>query len=342
MHLSAGRSASLLHSKGSHGTPRPGGGLDLNLVEAAYLVESGRLRVSERGEPISLPSLLARGGAADERFETKYLVYREFRERGFVIRAEPASARIDFSVRARGSTAKAPSSTWVLAVSERGAFSAADSLSYARRASGLGKQAFLAVADEEGDVTFYALSVGLDKVGAKGGKAADVHGTLAGDRVIVEGEAAKALGASEEMLGKPFKEMLRLSLVEAAFLVGDHRLSLERPGGGAVTQNELLRIGLAHHRDFALRVAAYRDLRHRGLLPKTGFKYGSDFRVYDRAAGAPHARYLVHAVPSSFACPWAELARAVRLAHGVRKRLVLALVAQDESVEYLHVSWARP
>jgi len=86
VHLASGRDASALHSKGNHGTPKSGGGLELTLVEAAYLVEAGRLRVTEGGDAVTLPELLSLGGAADERFEVKYLVYREFRERGYVIR----------------------------------------------------------------------------------------------------------------------------------------------------------------------------------------------------------------------------------------------------------------
>jgi len=85
-----------------------------------------------------------------------------------------------------------------------------------------------------------------------------------------------------------------------------------------------------------------RGLRSLGLLPKTGFKYGSDFRVYERAAGAPHARFLVQPVGPSFGARWSELARAVRLAHGVRKRFALAEVGPEGGVRYLQVWWARP
>jgi tRNA-intron endonuclease, archaea type len=340
--LPSGRDASALFSKGNHGTPKTGGALELTLVEAAYLVEAGRLRVVSGGHAVSLSALLTQGGAADDRFEVRYLVYREFRERGYVVREEPPSAKIDFSVRPRGAQAKAPSSMWVQAFSERGSFSAGEAYSYVVRASGLGKQAILAVADEEGDITFYELAVGLPKGKAKPAPGETVRATLVGDRALLEGEAAEALGASEEMFGKPLKEMLRLSLIETAYLVEERRLTVAHKGKESVPAKELVEMGTERHPDFALRLSAYRDLRHLGLLPKTGFKYGSDFRVYDRESGSPHARFLVHAVPSSHASSWSELARAVRLAHGVRKRLVLALVSPNQSVQYLHVSWARP
>ena len=340
--LDSGREASALYSKGFHGTPKTGGGLSLSLVEAAYLVESGRLRVKSGGADAPLAALVTMGGAADARFEARYLVYREFRERGYVIREEPASAGIDFSVRPRGATAKAASSMWVQAFTERGAFSAGECYSYASRAAGLSKQAVLGIADEEGDVTFYELTLGLPKSKAKQGATEPAQGTLVGDRTVVAGADAERLAESEEMFGKRLKDLLRLSLIESAFLVAERRLSVSRPDGEKMSAAALAEFGASRHPDFAMRLAAYTDMRHLGLLPKTGFKYGSDFRVYERAEGSPHARYLVHAVPSSHSSPWPELARSVRLSHGVRKRLVLALVSPDRSVQYLHVAWARP
>lgn len=339
--LPAGRDASALYSKGSHGTPKPGGALALSLVEAAYLVETGRLHVTGPQGALDLPALLALGGGSDERFETKYLVYREFRERGYVIREEPPSARIDFSVRARGTTAKAPSAMWVQAHAERGTFSAGEAHGYVVRASDLSKQPVLGVADEEGDVTFYELAAGLPKGQPKARHGAVAPARLIGDRSLVDGPGANVLGSDPELFGKPLKELLRLSLIETAFLAAERRIAVALDGT-PVKPSEIVQIGAARHPDFALRLAAYSDLRHRGLLPKTGFKYGSDFRVYDLTSGSPHARFLVHVVSAAYTCSWPELARAVRLAHGVRKRLVFALVAPNGSVQYLHVSWARP
>lgn len=340
----AGRDASALHSKGSHGTPKSGGGLELSLVEAAYLVECGRLHVRGERGPLALEALLSRGAGGDDRFEIRYLVYRDFRERGFVVREEPASARIDFSVRPRGTTAKSPSSLWVLAVSERGEFRASEMASFAQRASALGKEAHVAVVDEEGDITYYAFEPGLE--GGKGPRHADTkaHGTLSGNHVLVAGEAAALLHSEEEMLGKPLKHLLRLSLLEAVYLAQGGRLAVtsghENPR--AVTGAELLEHASKVQRDFPLRLSAYRALRHAGLVPKTGFKYGAHFRVYDREGESTHARYLVHAVPEDFACPWPELSRAVRLSHGVRKRLVYALAGASPGVRFLKVRWTRP
>jgi len=71
--------------------------------------------------------------------------------------------------------------------------------------------------------------------------------------------------------------------------------------------------------DFELRLRAYDDLRRRGLVVKTGFKYGSHFRVYDGSPDGHHSKYLVHAVHWDYRTIWPEISRAVRLAHGVKR-----------------------
>ncbi len=343
--VEAGREASQLHSRGFHGTPQPGGGLDLTWAEAAYLVEVGRLAVAEGGEPLTLAQVLERGQSQDDRFETRYLTYRDLRERGFVVREEAPRAGVDFTVRERGATAKAPSKFWVMAASERGDVDVGKAHEWASRAAELSKVALIAVVDEEGDLTYYEFQTG------PGGKDPDppgapetAHAVLVGDHVLVEGDAAQSLHAAPWLFGKPLKGLLRLSLLEAAWLAEAGTLSVREGavGGKAVSAAALRSAAAKVQPDFEMRLAAYSALRARGLVPKTGFKYGVHFRVYTGAEGRAHARFLVHALAGDRAVPWPELSRAVRLSHGVRKQLMLALVAPDLEVRFLRVRWTRP
>jgi tRNA-intron endonuclease, archaea type len=340
--LVAGRDASALHSKGNHGTPKPGGGLELTLVEAAYLLESGRLRVLEGGRETSLPHLLSRGAKGAPRFERKYLAYRDLRERGFVVREEPPSAKIDFSLRERGKSAKSPSTTWVVADHEHGKFDFESNFAFAERAKSLDKAPLAAIVDAEGDVTYYGMETGLTLVKPRAAGTQAAEATFSGTHVLLSAEEGKSLNGEGEMFGMPLKSHLRLSLLEAVFLLREKRLRLARPEGGTVTAPEVVDVAQKSDQEFALRLAVYSDLRSLSLLPKTGFKYGSDFRVYERGEGTPHARFLVQPVGPEFGARWSELARAVRLAHGVRKRFALAQVGPDGKVRYLQAWWARP
>ncbi len=84
--------------------------------------------------------------------------------------------------------------------------------------------------------------------------------------------------------------------------------------------------------------SVYRDLRERGLIVKSGFKYGTHFRVYENSM-EEHSKYLVHVVGREETLQ--SISRAIRVANGVRKKLLLANV-HNEKIRYLELSWIRP
>ncbi len=82
----------------------------------------------------------------------------------------------------------------------------------------------------------------------------------------------------------------------------------------------------------------YENLKNRGLVVKSGFKYGTHFRCYLSSLNE-HSKYLVHVVPPLEDIQ--KVSRAVRVAHGVRKTLLLSRKIGNE-VKYLSVTWIRP
>jgi tRNA-intron lyase len=102
----------------------------------------------------------------------------------------------------------------------------------------------------------------------------------------------------------------------------------------------------AHRDGTDLRHATYRDLLIKGWLPKTGFKYGTHFRVYASGAMTGHSELLVHCLGADERLTWENLSRAIRLSHSVRKRMVFSLPAGklDGNAEprYIELEWTRP
>src|SRR5207302_283571 len=96
--------ASALYNRGYFGTPRSGGALELDLLEAVYLVEADRLEVRREGRRVSARDLFRAAGAAVPSFEIRYLVYRDLRQRGYVV--ESRGDPIDFQVYPRGGAPK--------------------------------------------------------------------------------------------------------------------------------------------------------------------------------------------------------------------------------------------
>ena len=334
--------ASQIHNKGYYGIPQSGGSLKLTLMEATYLVDSGRLTVEVKGKPVDSGDLLKLAHRASEGFEIRYLVYRELRQRGYVVKM--GQPPLDFRVFPRGgSPNKTSSRWWVAAISERSTFDLGDMLDNLDRASEIRKKLLLAVVDEESDVTYYEVRriapVGrLGRFGAKG----RAEAVVMADRVIVSDRDAISLLHEEHHIGKPIGQILQLSLIEAVFLAELSALKLKDGKTNRLVGLESLKKRARKLQpDFDIRLNAFKDLKERGLIVKTGFKYGSHFRAYESDPERNHAKYLVHAVPEQYQAMWPEVSRAVRLAHGVRKDILLGRVSRKQ-VEYVCLARYRP
>lgn len=105
-----------------------------------------------------------------------------------------------------------------------------------------------------------------------------------------------------------------------------------------------------HDSDFRQKYAAYSDLRERGLIVKTGFKFGAHFRVYARGVNPykkdkgrkDHTEFIVHAVRENEDMSFQEMSRAVRLANNIRADMMWAVVDSEEDVTYYKVGHKTP
>lgn len=334
--------ASQIYNRGWYGNPQSGGSLKLDFLEALYLLETGRLSVRHGGSELDFMRLLKLGNKDLPGFEIKYLVYRDLRGRGYVVKANGGAT--DFRVFPRGGTpSKSTSRWWVCALSERSLFTLEKVLADLVTSRGLRKDLLLAIVDEEGDVTYYEVRKTTPSGKQKRKPVSEkVEGLFTGDRVLVDDPKAAQLLQKDLFFGKLLGDRLQLSLIEAAYLMEGGHLALKNAKSGrAMGAEQLIRLARRIQRDFDLRLRAYKDLKERGLVVKTGFKYGSHFRAYEGDPNRTHARFLVHAVPQDYSAIWPEISRAIRLAHGVRKEILFGRIGGKE-VEYIRLSRCRP
>ncbi len=168
---------------------------------------------------------------------------------------------------------------------------------------------------------------------------------LVNKAVVVEGFDE----LDEKAYGKVTGKRLELSFVESLYLLEKGKINL-RKNGKKVDFNKLLSAGLKLDKRLHEKYVVYSDLRERGLVVKTGFKFGCDFRVYKRGVGVKkgpkgpgeHTRWIVHVVPEDYTCSFQELSRAVRLAHSIRARMLWAIVDNEDSVTYYEVLRLKP
>ncbi|MGC8598444.1 MAG: hypothetical protein ACP5GE_02725 [Thermoplasmata archaeon] len=79
------------------------------------------------------------------------------------------------------------------------------------------------------------------------------------------------------------------------------------------------------------------DLVKRGCRVKSGLKFGTEFIAYVKRDEV-HSRYMVKILRSGM--EWIEIAGLARVAHGVKKVLLLALPGPD--FLYFSITWFRP
>jgi len=348
-----------------YGRPRDGA-LELAPVEAAHLLFRGDLaHVVDRrnGGQLTFVELLASAAVS----EVAFFVYKDLRDRGFYLSPvredteggchpeseQPAGDHLgesgggEFVVYPRGEGPWDDAVAYrVQAVSEREDVPARALQGLAGQAAEDDATGVLAVVDEESEVTYLELSE-HEIEGKTSHDLSPARGSLLSDRVLVADPPAALYERAFYGQRLAPDGPVQLSLVEATHLSSRGLLELdaggssggERTGDGGPEQpateerQRLLDRGRAVEGGrFDRRLRAYSALRDAGVVPKTGFKFGADFRTYaevESVEALGHSELLVRVLPLEHVFAPRGLALDVRLAHGVRKQMVFALVGDD-------------
>ncbi|MFH1836219.1 MAG: tRNA-intron lyase [Methanobacteriota archaeon] len=159
-------------------------------------------------------------------------------------------------------------------------------------------------------------------------------GILSGTKVIIGDSETKSL-LKERGFGELEGKRLVISLIEAVFLVDTEKISVMK-GDKELSFEDLLKIGSKAEKEFYNKYIVFKDMRGRGLLVRTGLKFGTDFRIYERgqSIGRGHSTKLVHVVAEEYNCSFPEMARALRLAKNVNKDMIYAIVDEESDVTY--------
>lgn len=187
-------------------------------------------------------------------------------------------------------------------------------------------------------------------------KSKTMEGELVKNKVVVWEASAVSL-YDESGYGKPMPDekpkRLELGLAEALYLLERGKIKVlvkQKSRKKSLKFKDLFKLASDEINGFGTQYAVYKDLRDRGYLVKTGFKFGTHFRVYDRGvklrrgpkAPHEHTKWIVHAVAEEAAFSLPELSRAVRLAHNIRATMLWAVVDKESDVTYYLVQRITP
>ena len=333
-----------------YGTPNGGNSIRVSRVEAAHLLFRGDLDSvvdhDSSGNRLDFEDFFVSSASAVDRFALRFLVYAELRDRGFYLSparegwpGEDENEWTDLTVYPRGTKPGDGEPAHHVVVRGERASIPADEL----------QDVTLAIVDEESEITYLETERPEFDGGTTYRPPDSLTGSLLDDRVVVweapagfyeHGFYGQPLTAREAILDSA----VQLSLVEAAGLAAEGHLDLQ--GVDDSTVDAICERGRAVEGErFDRRLAVYRALRDQQVVPKTGYKFGADFRTYSTVESVDelsHSECLVRVVSPDHAFDPRELSLDVRLAGGVRKRMVFALTGANGHVEWLSVSRLTP
>jgi len=122
-------------------------------------------------------------------------------------------------------------------------------------------------------------------------------------------------------------KLSKLDSYETLFLMRHAGMHVEN-----ADEAKIIKAAKKRHKDFLSLYDVYEDWRLLGCVLKTGFKFGTHFRLYFPGASPVrnndewiHSKHVVHCFPRASKLLISEWARAIRVAHSVKKTFVLAI-----------------
>ncbi len=314
--------ANRLYNRGWLGEPQAGNSLRLSHVEAAWAIGHGRLVVDVAGADLTVADILGAALPNAAESQSEFFAYSDLRERGLTVRHAPSG----LAAWPRGVGIQGPPAYIVRPASENDACSGLALIEWAKAGLVLG------VVDGDGVVTHYRLGLHSPTGTCLPTTLPTLVGKLLHAGVLIPGPAGGHPEHEAAMLGTPGPGGLYLSFAEADWLLrrgllsGIDEFAAEARNGRAA---------------FAQVAAVYSALRNAGVVPKSGFKFGTQLRCYASDAASTHATWLVECVGPTDLVPWSRLSMGVRMAHGVRKSFLVA-VANGGAVQFAELTWFKP
>ncbi|MBT7102024.1 tRNA-intron lyase [archaeon] len=125
-----------------------------SLPEALFLVQNKKMEIfNHQNKKLTQKEILNKFQRIDKKFKTKYLVFKDLRKKGYIVKTA-LKFGADFRVYNKGSSEK--HSKWIcFTTSENQKMTWQDFSAKNRVAHSTKKNLLIAIADEEGDVSYY-------------------------------------------------------------------------------------------------------------------------------------------------------------------------------------------
>ncbi len=148
------KEAMSLHSQSRFGEKKEGK-IIYSIFEALYLLEKSKIEISFNKKKLKFDQLIEKARKKDENIRTKYIAFRNMRNRGFIIKTA-LKFGADFRVYDRGVKPGQDHARWIFyPVSENSHLTWHEFSAKNRVAHSTKKNLLIGIVDEEEDVTYY-------------------------------------------------------------------------------------------------------------------------------------------------------------------------------------------
>lgn len=146
-----------LYKKSSFGEPVREK-IQYTLSEAMFLVEKGKIEIDYKNKKIQKKDLLNKFQKIDKKFFLKYIVFRDLREKGYIVKTA-LKFGADFRIYEKGKKPGKEHAKWIIFIDREAnktswqEFSAKNRVAHSTK-----KRLLLAIVDEESDISYYEIN----------------------------------------------------------------------------------------------------------------------------------------------------------------------------------------
>lgn len=168
------------------------------------------------------------------------------------------------------------------------------------------------------------------------------------DLVLVGGKiqsnSAEAFSLFEKQrFGERDNGKIFYMLEEAYFLLESNKVRILSNNFKEISIDETLKKFIKLSKTFFGDYLVFKDLRKKGFVVKSGLKFGSAFRVYEKGQNISktHSKWICFPSLESENITWRDFAGKMRVAHSTKKHLLIGVIDAENDVSYYDVNWEK-
>ncbi|NCN51523.1 tRNA-intron lyase [archaeon] len=148
--------------------------------------------------------------------------------------------------------------------------------------------------------------------------------------------------SKENFFGEKIHEKIVYSLSEGFFLFKNKGMKILQ-NNKLLNENEISKKFSRIDKDFQLKYKVFEDLRKKGLILKSGIKYGADFSIYEKGKKPrkDHSSFLLSVEQFSRKTNWEKFILKNRVANSTKKKVLLAIQDEEGNIIYYKIDWTK-